>query len=335
MDFKDYYEILGLKRGATDKEIRSAYRKLARKYHPDVNPGNKEAEARFKETNEAHEVLSDPEKRKLYDELGPRWREYEQYRAAGGQATPEEFLRGTAARGFGAGGGPRYEYRTVNPEDLSDLFGEGAPFSDFFYQTFGRGAQAGGAGRGGRAVQVPGQDIEQQVEITLEEAVKGTTRVLQYADRQGSRRIEASIPAGVREGSRIRLAGQGGPGYNGGRNGDLYLIVHIKPHPLFEVKEADVHVNVPVELHTCMLGGEAMVPTPRGTRLALTIPAETQNGRVFRLSGQGLPAMHGHGKAGDLYAKVQVVLPTHLSAEERSLFQRLAELRGARQGARA
>ena len=335
MDFKDYYELLGLKKSATDKEIRSAYRKLARKYHPDVNPGNKEAEARFKEINEAHEVLSDPEKRKLYDELGPRWREYEQFRAAGGQATPEEFLRGTTARGSGAGGGPRYEYRTMSEEDLSDLFGEGAPFSDFFYQTFGGGARAGGTGRRGRAVQVPGQDIEQQVEITLEEAVKGTTRVLQYADRQGTRRIEATVPAGVREGSRIRLAGQGGAGYNGGRNGDLYLIVHIKPHPLFEIKDADVHVNVPVELHTCMLGGEAMVPTPKGTRLALTIPPETQNGRVFRLSGQGLPAMQGRGKAGDLYARVQVVLPTHLSAEERNLFQRLAELRGARQGARA
>jgi DnaJ-class molecular chaperone len=280
-------------------------------------------------------VLSDPEKRKLYDELGPRWREYEQFRAAGGQATPEEFLRGTTARGPGTGGGPRYEYRTASPEDLSDLFGDGAPFSDFFYQIFGGGARAGGTGRRGGTVQVPGQDIEQPVEITLEEAVKGTTRVLQYADRQGSRRIEATIPAGVREGSRIRLAGQGGPGYGGGPNGDLYLIVHIKPHPLFEVKEADVHVNVPVELHTCMLGGEAMVPTPKSTRLALTIPPETQNGRVFRLSGQGLPAMHGRGKAGDLYARVQVVLPMHLSAEERSLFQRLAELRGARQEARA
>src|SRR5437764_1457818 len=203
------------------------------------------------------------------------------------------------------------------------------------YRRFGGGARAGGAGRRGGAVQVPGQDIEQEVEITLEEAVKGTTRVLQYADRQGSRRIEATIPPGVREGSRIRLAGQGGPGYNGGRNGDLYLIVHIKPHPLFEVKDADVHVNVPVELHTCMLGGEAMVPTPKGTRLALTIPAETQNGRVFRLSGQGLPAMQGRGKAGDLYARIQVILPTHLSAEERGLFERLAELRGSRQGARA
>lgn len=335
MEFKDYYEILGLKKGAAEKEVRSAYRKLARQYHPDVNPGNKEAEQRFKEINEANEVLSDPEKRKLYDELGPRWREYEQYRAAGGQATPEEFLRGSMA-GAGAHGGPRYEYRSMNEDDLADLFGEGAPFSDFFYQAFGSGTRPGGAGAGRRStIQLPGQDIEQAVEITLEEAVKGGTRILQYADQQGARRIEATIPAGVRDGSRIRLAGQGGAGYNGGPNGDLYLVVRIEPHPLFELKEADVHVSVPVELHVCLLGGEALVPTPKGTRLALTIPAETQNGRVFRLSGQGLPAMRKGGKAGDLYAKVQVVLPTHLSEEERGLFRRLAELRGTRERARA
>lgn len=329
MEYKDYYEILGLKKGASEKEIRSAYRKLARKFHPDVNPGNAEAEARFKDVNEANEVLSDPEKRKLYDELGPRWREYEQYRAAGGTATPEEFLRGTMAGAGRAGGrgSPRYEYRTMNEEDLQDLFGSGAPFSDFFYQAFGGGF--GGTRRRGASMQIPGQDIEQVVEISLEEAVKGTTRVLQYADQDGTRRIEATIPAGVRNGSRIRLAGQGGPGFNGGPNGDLYLVIELAPHPLFEVKEADIHVTIPVELHVCMLGGQAMVPTPKGTRLALNIPAETQNGRVFRLSGQGLPSMRAGGKAGDLFAKVQVVLPTHLSEEERRLFQRLAELRGA------
>ena len=339
VEYKDYYVALGLKKGASDKEIRSAFRKLARQYHPDVNPGDKEAEARFKEINEANEVLSDPDKRVLYDQLGARWRDYEQYRSAGGDATPEEFLRGTSgfAGGPGAGarpGGPRYEYRNMNADDLRDLFGDGEPFSDFFNTTFGRGARAGGPsgrGAGGASMQLPGQDVEQQVEITLEEAVKGTARVLQYADEAGPRRIEATIPAGVREGSRVRLSGQGAPGYNGGPNGDLYLVVRLAPHPLFELKEADVHVDAPVELHVCMLGGEATVPTPKGTKLALKIPAETQNGRVFRLGGQGLPTMRAGGKAGDLYAKVQVVLPTHLSAEERGLIERLAELRGAKE----
>lgn len=332
MEFKDYYEALGVSKGASEKEIRSAFRKLARKYHPDVNPGDKAAEARFKEINEANEVLSDPEKRALYDELGPRWREYEQYRAAGGTATPAEFLRGTAGMGgmagAGARGGTRYEYRTMNMDDLNDLFGESAPFSDFFYQAFGGGGRTATG-------PVAGQDIEQEVEITLEEAVRGTSRVLQYTDQQGQRRIEASIPAGARDGSRIRLAGQGAPGRSGGPGGDLYLVVRIKPHPLFELKEADIHLDLPVELHVAMLGGEVRVPTPKGTQLALTIPPETQNGRVFRLSGQGLPSLRSHGKPGDLYAKVQVVLPTHLSAEERALFERLAALRRGRDGVRS
>jgi DnaJ-class molecular chaperone len=323
MEFKDYYEALGVSKSATEKEIRSAFRKLARTYHPDVNPGDKVAEARFKEINEANEVLSDPEKRVLYDELGPRWREYEQYRAAGGTATPAEFLRGTGGMaGTAARGGTRYEYRTMNTDDLNDLFGDSAPFSDFFYQAF-----AGGRGAAGPTA---GQDIEQEVEITLDEAMRGTSRVLQYADQQGQRRIEATIPAGARDGSRIRLAGQGAPGYNGGQSGDLFLIVRLKPHPLFELKEADVHLDLPVELHLCMLGGEVRVPTPKGTQLALTIPAETQNGRIFRLSGQGLPPLRANAKPGDLYAKVQVVLPSHLSDEERALFERLAALRRGR-----
>jgi len=331
MEFKDYYVTLGLKKGASEKEIKSAYRKLARQNHPDVNPGDKAAEARFKEINEAHEVLSDPEKRKLYDEIGPRWRDYEGYRAGGGKATPEEFLRGTmagAGAGFGGRGAPRYEYRSTSPEDLEDLFGDGAPFSDFFYSAFG-GQNGPRGGARGANVQMPGQDVEQALEIPLEEAVRGTTRILQYADQQGPRRIEATIPAGVREGARIRLARQGAPGYNGGPSGDLYLVVHIAPHPLFELKEADVHVTIPVPLHVCMLGGEVTVPTPKGTRLALRVPAETQNGRVFRLSGQGLPPMRAGGKAGDLHAKVNVMLPTHLSDEERGLIERLAELRSA------
>ncbi len=333
MDYKDYYEILGLKKGASAKEIRSAYRKLARRHHPDVNPGNSEAEERFKEINEANEVLSDPEKRRLYDELGPRWREYEGYRAAGGTATPEEFTRGTNA-GRSQGSAPRYSTSsTMSEDDLQDLFGDASPYSDFFQDLFGREARSGGQARRGAATPLAGQDIEQEVEITLEEAVNGTTRVLTFRDQDGQHRIEARIPAGSREGSRIRLAGQGGPGYNGGKNGDLYLVIHVQPDPVFTVTGADLQVQVQVPLFTCLLGGEVLAPTPKGRRLALTIPPETQNGRVFRLTGQGLPPLRTGEKAGDLYVTVQVTLPTHLSEEERSLVARLAELHGAREGA--
>ena len=328
---RDYYETLGVKPGASAKEIRSAYRRLARTYHPDVNPGNAEAEARFKEIAEAYEVLSDPEKRRLYDELGPRWREYEQYRAAGGTASPEEFVRGTAAGG-GAQEGRQYAYHSVSEDDLRDLFGDASPFTDFFTQAF-RGGQRGQSGR--TTGPAAGRDIEQDIAVTVEEAATGTTRVLEVTDAQGRRRIKARIPAGAREGSRIRLAGQGGRGRNGGSNGDLYLVVHVESHPLFELKGADVYVTVPVPLHTCLLGGEVQVPTPRGTRLALTIPPETQNGRVFRLAGQGLPPLRPEDRPGDLYATVHVVLPTHLSPDERELVLRLAELRGAREPARS
>src|SRR5256714_8427760 len=331
MDVRDYYERLGVKRYASAQEILSAYRRLAGQYHPDVNPGNSEAEARFKEIAEAYEVLSDPEKRRLYDELGPRWRDYERYREAGGTASPEEFLRGATAAGGGQRARP-YAYHSTSEDDLRDLFGDPSPFSAFFDQAF-RGGQRGA--RAGRTRgPVAGRDIEQDIAITIEEAATGTTRVLEVTDAQGTRRIEARIPAGVREGSRVRLAGQGGRGSNGGPNGDLYLVVHIQPHPLFELKGADVFVTVPVPLYTCLLGGEVQVPTPRGTQLALTIPPETQNGRVFRLAGQGLPPLGRDERAGDLYATVRVVLPTHLSPEERDLVRRLAELRGAHEEAR-
>lgn len=332
MEYKDYYKILEVDKKATEKDIRSAFRRLARKYHPDVNPNNQEAEARFKEINEAYEVLSDPEKRKKYDELGPRWRDYEQWQRAGGQAGAGPF------DGFGqAPGGAGYEYRTVTEDDLQDLFGESG-FSDFFETLFGGGGRGGagrpggpGSGRRRQAGPRRGRDVEEPVEITIREALNGTQRILQMMQPDGSvRRLEVKIPAGVTEGSRVRMAGQGSPGSGGGTGGDLYLRVHLADDPVFTRQGDDLEVDVPVDLTTLVLGGEVELPNPRGGRLSLRIPSGTQNNRSFRLRGQGLPKLRQPGERGDLVARVQAVLPENLTREERELFERLAALRSRR-----
>jgi curved DNA-binding protein len=325
MEYQDYYAILGVPKTADEKQIRSAYRKLARKHHPDVNPGEKEAEDRFKAINEAYEVLSDPEKRKKYDQLGARWKEYEQWeraqKAAGQQARPEDFAWAT-----GAGvGGVRYEYRTVGEEDLRDLFGDEDPFSDFFGTFFGRGRTRTGA----RASPRPraGQDIEQPVEITLEEAYRGATRVLSFEMSDGNtRRIEAKIPPGVDNGSRVRLAGQGIPGTSGGPSGDLYLIVSVRPDPRFERRDDDLYHRLNVPLTTLLLGGETRVSTLDGRRLALKVPTGTQDGRVFVLRGQGMPRLGRPDQRGDLHVEVHARLPQRLTARQRELLEELARL---------
>ncbi|HKV57967.1 MAG TPA: DnaJ C-terminal domain-containing protein [Ktedonobacteraceae bacterium] len=324
VDYKDYYKILSVSKNASEKEIRSAYRKLARQYHPDVNPGDKAAEDKFKEINEANEVLSDPEKRKKYDELSAY---YQQYGS----------MPGAAAGGSAGPGGARYEYRTVSPEDLNDLFGGQSPFSDFFEQFFGSdfsgagssgfsniGGRAG-TGTAGRTRQraTVGQDVESQVEVTLAEAYSGATRVFELTDMDGSsKRIEVKIPAGVDEGSRIRIAGQGAQGTAG--RGNLYLLVHMVPDKRFTREGSTLHTTVDVPLATAMLGGEAHVSTPDGRRLALRIPPETTNGKSFRLRGQGMPRLGHPDERGDLYADVSVTLPTHLNDEQRRLFEAFA-----------
>lgn len=325
MEFKDYYKILGVDKKATEKDIRSAFRRLARQYHPDVNPNNPDAEARFKEINEANEVLSDPEKRRKYDELGPRWREYEQWQRAGGQAEANPFA---GFGGPGAGpGGARYEYRTVTEDDLSDLFGEGGGFSDFFHTFFGGAGPRGAAGRPSSGPR-RGRDMEEPVEITVAEALNGTQRLLQMLHPNGTvRRLEIRIPAGVTDGSRVRMAGQGLPGAGGGPAGDLYLRVQLADDPAFIRKGDDLEVRVPADFTTLVLGGEIEVPNPKGGRLSLKVPAATQNGRVFRLRGQGLPKLSPAGERGDLLARVEAVLPESLAAEERDLFEKLAALR--------
>jgi len=329
MEYKDYYKIMGVDKKATVKEIKQAYRRLARKYHPDVNPGSKEAEERFKEINEAYEVLGDTEKRKKYDELGANWKNYEQWQQAGGQASGQPFDWSQFGFAPRTGRGTRYEYRTMTEEDLQDLFGESGPFSGFYYTFFG--GPSSEVKRQYQATSRPrrGQDMEQPIEVSLEEAFDGTTRVLQITDANGrARRLEAKVPAGVQDGFRVRLAGQGMPGTGGGQPGDLYLIVHVSPHHLFERKGDDLHLKLPVPLTTAIIGGEIEVPTLNG-RVMLRIPPETQNGRDFRLRGKGMPKLQEPNQYGDLYAEVKVVLPERLSERERKLFEELAKLRAA------
>lgn len=322
MEVKDYYKLLGIDRSADQKEIRRAFRKLARQYHPDVNPGDRAAEERFKEINEAYEVLSDPEKRQKYDQFGAQWRQYER---AGGR--PEDFnwsqWQGQPG-GRPAGGG----YRTVTPEEFEQMFGgTGAGgFSDFFETLFGGGMGGFRTDFGqGRAQPRPraGRDVEHEVQITLEEAFHGATRSLQYED---GREIQARIPRGVKTGSRVRLSGQGQPGASGGQAGDLYLRVEVLPHERYEREGDDLRATVPVDLYVAILGGTVPVQAI-DRQVRLHIPAGTENGQVFRLSGLGMPHLNNPQKRGDLLAVVSVQLPQNLTDRERELFKQLQEMR--------
>ncbi len=322
---KDYYGILGVKRDASEREIKQAYRRLARRHHPDVNPSDKSAEAKFKEINEAYEVLSDKEKRQKYDQFGDQWQYADQFAKAGWQQTPfRDFSQ--------AGGAQRFHFEET---DLGSLFG------DLF----------GGGTRTRRVRPRRGQNIEHPVEVTLEEAYQGTKRTIALQTEEpcsncngtgqiqnlpcsvcrGSgvvssvKRLEVKIPPGVKDGSRVRVPGKGEPGYARGTSGDLYLVISVKPHPLFERKDDDLHVEVAVPLMMAVLGGEVQVPTPKG-KLALKIPPETQNGRAFRLAGQGMPHL-GNSSRGTLLARVKVVLPTNLSPQEKELFKQISQLR--------
>jgi curved DNA-binding protein len=337
MDFKDYYATLGVNKSSTEKEIKQAFRKLARKHHPDVNPGDKSAESRFKEINEAYEVLGDPEKRKKYDELGANWRMYEQaQRAGGGAGAGAPFDTGGWTVNFGggsggAGGGQGGGYRTMTAEEMRDLFGNEDPFSDFF-RTFFSGAEERESGRraGGRAGRAPrerqGRDVEQPIDLSLEDAYRGATRRLGIKLDGHARTVDVRIPPGVGEGSRVRVAGEGEQGSEGASSGDLYLRVHLTPDSRFERKGQDLYVKVRVPVTTAVLGGEAEVPNLGGKPLRLKIPPGTQNGQVFRLKGHGMPTVGKPGQFGDLYATVEVELPRNLSAEERAHYEALEKL---------
>lgn len=321
---KDYYAILGLGRNATEKDIKSAYRKLARKYHPDVNPGDKTAEATFKKINEAYEVLSDKDKRQKYDRYGDQWQYADQFAKAGYQTSPPEW---------------EFQHQGGSTFDIgSDSF-----IDELLGQFRGRGTRQ-------RVRPHRGQDIEYPLEITLEEAFSGTSRLLNLESAEpctgcngtgriqnlacsvcrgtgsvpGIKRIEVKIPAGVNDGSRVRVAGKGGTGYLGGQPGDLYLLISVRPHPTFERKNENLYSTVNLPLTMAVLGGEIVVPTLKG-KVMLTVPPETQNGRIFSLTGQGMPQL-GTSSRGNLFVKVNVKLPVNLTPEEKALFEKLAEL---------
>jgi DnaJ-class molecular chaperone len=321
MDFKDYYAVLGVSKTATEKEIKQAFRKLARKHHPDVNPGDRAAEAKFKEINEANEVLSDPEKRRKYDELGANWRMYEQA-AAGGAGHPGGGWEGRFSTGPG--------YRTMSEEEMREMFGDADPFSDFFHTFFGGVGATGEPGRQSRASRLrmrrQGRDVEHELQLNLEDAFHGTTQRLSLKHDGHARTVDVRIPPGVADGSRVRISGEGEAGTGGAQSGDLYLRIRLSPHPRFERKGRDLYARVQVPLTTAVLGGETEVQTLGGKALRLKIPPLTQNGQVLRLKGQGMPALGKSDQIGDLYATIDVQLPRDLSPEQRAHFEALGRL---------
>ena len=326
MQYQDYYKTLGVNKNATDREIKRAYRKLAREYHPDHNPDDKKAEERFKEINEAYSVLSDADKRRKYDHLGADWARYQQQ---GGQAGAYDWSRWAGGRGPG---GANVRYGT--PEDLQDILGGmgGGGLSDFFKTIFGmgRGGSArtnydfvdpfGGGGSRGSASQPRPQDlnIEYPDDISLYEAYHGTMIALD----KGGRQINAKIPAGAKTNTKVRLKGEGTPNPAGGPAGDLLLVVRVREDPNFERRGDDLYVDVPVDLYTALLGGQVRVRTMSGP-VNLTIKPETQNGQTFRLRGKGMPKLRAKDSYGDLYASVTVELPTGLTARQRELLQEM------------
>ena len=310
MEYRDYYQTLGVGKNASEKEIKAAYRKLARQYHPDVNKNDKAAEERYKEINEAYEVLSDPKKRAIYDQLGANWRHWKQ---SGGSTNNFDW-----AQWMSGAGGPRRKVRYA--DDIGDLFGAGS-FSDFFTSIFGdagrgprrqRSHESGTSGRD--------RDVEQELEISLTEAYRGTRRII----NKDGRRLEVKIPPGAKTGTKVRVRGEGKRGF-GGQAGDLYLKIKVAADPRFDRRGNDLYADVSVDLYTAVLGGDVLVPTLTGD-VRLKIPAGSQNGQKIRLSGRGMPYLKSSDRYGDLYAVLNIRLPKTISPEERRLFTQLRNL---------
>jgi curved DNA-binding protein len=309
MEYKDYYKILGVDRKASEEDIKRAYRKLALQYHPDRNPGDKKAEEKFKEINEAYQVLSDPDKRARYDQLGDSFSRYQQRGGTPGGFNWEDWFTQQAP----GGGNVRVEVG-----DLDDVMGGG--FSEFFSRIFG-GAPDMGPGTRGRGTprsRAARPSYQYEAEITLREAYEGTTRKLEL----DGRRLEVKIPPGARTGTKVRVA-DALPSGPDSQRGDLYLVIRVVDDPRFERKGADLYTDIEVDLYTAILGGEITVPTLSGS-VVLTIPAGTQPGQTFRLTGRGMPQIKAPNTYGDLFVRAKVRIPRNLTPRQRELFKQLA-----------
>lgn len=305
MDFKDYYKVLGVDKNATVDEIKKAYRKLALKYHPDKNPNNKAAEEKFKEINEANEVLSDPEKKKKYDELGSNFNQYRQ------QGSPEDSFDWSKWTSGNQG-----NYGSFSGEEA---FGNGGEFSSFFESIFGG---SGGFNRRSGA-KMKGQDYRAEIEVSLEDAYHGTSSRIEV----NGKTLQMKLKPGIRDGQVLRIKEKGGPGRNGGPKGDIYLTLIIPPHPHFERREDDLYCNVPVELYTSVLGGKQLIITLKGNIRIDIPPVLVNNGKVLRLKGLGMPRFGKTNEFGDLYAKINIIVPKNLSEKEIKLFKELQQIR--------
>jgi len=306
MNYKDYYKVLGVAKTATPEEIKKAYRKLALKYHPDKTKGDKIAEEKFKEVNEANEVLSDPQKRKKYDQFGEDWKHYQE---AGAQPGGFDWSKYAGGRGG--------QTHTMSQEEFSEMFNEEGA-GDLFEMLFGLHP---GERRGRRNRAVKGEDFEAETTLSLEEAYHGSERLLKIHDQT----IKIMMKPGIADGQVLRVAGKGGRGSNGGTNGNLYITIRIAPHAEFQRRGNDLYCDRSVELYTAMLGGKARIKTIKNT-VNVDIPKETPNGKVLRLLGLGMPVYGTKNEFGNMYVKIVIQLPDHLNKEEIELFKKLAAL---------